>query len=89
MRSLHDRLFVEPVRRVVAQEVENASIRLEASIDEARRDLERLLGDVADGNDQMAEAIGRSLTRLGAETEALHDELRRLGRDQGEPEPPR
>ncbi len=64
MRSLHDRLFVDPVRRVVAQEVENASVRMEASIDEARRDLERILGDLADANDQVAEAIGRSLTRL-------------------------
>ncbi len=88
MRSLHDRLFVEPVRRVVTQEVENASVRLEASIDEARRDLERILGDLADANDQVAEAIGRSLTRLSAETEVLHDELRRLGRGPGEPEPP-
>jgi hypothetical protein len=89
MRSLHDRLFVDPVRRVVAQEVENASLRIEASVDEARRDLQRILGDLADANDQVAEAIGRSLTRLSAEAEALHEELRRLGRAPGEPEPPR
>ena len=89
MRSLHDRLFVDPVRRVVAQEVENASVRLEASFDEAHRDLQRILGDLADANDQVAEAIGRSLIRLRAETEALQDELRRLDRAPGEPEPPR
>jgi len=89
VRSLHDRLFVDPVRRVVAQEVENASVRLVASFEEAHRDLTRILGDLADANDQVAEAIGRSLTRLSAETETLHDELRRLGRTPAEPEPPR
>jgi len=89
VRSLHDRLFVDPVRRVVAQEVENASVRLEASFEEARLDLHRVLGDLADANDQVAEAIGRSLTRLRAETEALQDELRRLGRAPGDPEPQR
>ena len=89
MRSLHDRLFVDPVRRVVAQEVENASIGLVARFEEVHRDLTRLLGDLADANDQVAEAIGRSLTRLSAETEALQGELRRLGRTTAEPEPPR
>ena len=88
VRSWHDRLFVDPVRRVVAQEVENASVRLVASFGEATGELRRILGDVADANDQVAEAIGRSLTRLSAETEALHEELRRLGRTPGEPEPP-
>ena len=88
MRSLHDRLFVDPVRRVVAQEVENASIRLVASFEETHRDLQRILGDLADANDQVAEAIGRSLTRLRAETEALQSELHRLTGNPGEPEPP-
>jgi ABC-type transporter Mla subunit MlaD len=88
VRSLHDKLFVDPVRRVVAQEVENASVRLVASFEEVHQDLRRILGDLADANDQVAEAIGRSLTRLSAETEALHDELHRLGRAPGEPEPP-
>jgi hypothetical protein len=88
VRSWHDRFIVEPVRRVVAQEVENASVRLEASFAEATEELRRILGDVADANDQVAEAIGRSLTRLSAETEALHEELRHLGRPPGEPEPP-
>jgi hypothetical protein len=88
VRSWHDRFFVEPVRRVVAQEVENASIRLVASFGEATEELRRILGDLADANDQVAEALGRSLTRLSAETEALHEELRRLGRSPGQPEPP-
>jgi hypothetical protein len=88
VRSWHDRLFVDPVRRVVAQEVENASVRLVASFGEATEELRRILGDLADANDQVAEAIGRSLTRLSAETEALHQELRLLGRSPGEPEPP-
>jgi hypothetical protein len=88
VRSWHDRFFVEPVRRVVAQEVENASIRLVASFGEATEELRRILGDLADANDQVAEALGRSLTRLNAETEALHEELRRLGRSPGQPEPP-
>ena len=88
VRSWHDRFFVEPVRRVVAQEVENASIRLVASFGEATEELRRILGDLADANDQVAEALGRSLTRLTAETEALHEELRRLGRSPGQPEPP-
>jgi hypothetical protein len=88
VRSLHDRLFVDPVRRVVAQEVENASVRLETSFQEAHHDLARILGDLADANDQVAEALGRSLTRLRAETEALQHELQRLGRAPGEPEPP-
>ncbi len=88
VRSWHDRFFVEPVRRVVAQEVENASIRLVASFGEATEELRRVLGDLADANDQVAEALGRSLTRLSAETEALHEELRRLGRSPGQPEPP-
>jgi phosphoserine phosphatase len=88
-RSWHDKLIVDPVRRVVAQEVENASVRLMASFDEAHRDLRRILGDLADANDQVAEAVGRSLTRLSAETEALYEELRRLGRGSGAPEPPR
>ncbi len=79
---------MDPVRRVVAQEVENASVRLVASFEEATGELRRILGDLADANDQVAEAIGRSLTRLSAETEALHEELRRLGRTPGEPEPP-
>ncbi len=88
MRSWHERLFVEPVRRVVAQEVENASVRLVASFAEATEELRRIIGDLADADDQVAEALGRSLTRLSAETEALHEELRRLGRPPGEPEPP-
>jgi hypothetical protein len=88
VRSWHDRLFVDPVRRVVAQEVENASVRLVASFGEATEELQRILGDLADANDQVAEAIGRSLTRLSAETEALHEELRHLGRPPGGPEPP-
>ena len=88
VRSWHDRFFVEPVRRVVAQEVENASIRLVASFGEATEEMRRILGDLADANDQVAEALGRSLTRLSAETEALHEELRRLGRSPGQPEPP-
>jgi hypothetical protein len=88
VRSLHDRFFVEPVRRVVAQEVENASVRMTAAYEEAHRDLVRILGDLADANDQVAEAIGRSLTRLSAETEALHHELKRLGGAPGAPGPP-
>jgi len=88
VRSWHDRFFVEPVRRVVAQEVENASVRLVASFGEATEELRRILGDLGDANDQVAEALGRSLTRLSAETEALHEELRRLGPSRGEPESP-
>jgi phosphoserine phosphatase len=88
VRNMHDKLFVDPVRRVVAQEVEHASTRLVASFAEANEDLRRILGDLADANDQVAEAIGRSLTRLSAETELLHQELRRLGRA-GEADPPR
>jgi hypothetical protein len=88
VRSWHDRLFVDPVRRVVAQEVENASIRMATSFSEATEELRRILSDVADANDQVAEAIGRTLTRLSAETEALHEELRHLGRPAGGPEPP-
>lgn len=88
MRSWHDRLIVDPVRRVVAQEVENASIRMATSFTEATEELRRILGDVADANDQVAEAIGRTLTRLSAETEALHEELRHLGRPADGREPP-
>lgn len=88
VRSWHERLFVDPVRRVVAQEVENASVRLVTSFGEATEELRRILGDLGDANDQVAEAIGRSLTRLSAETEALHEELRHLGRPPGQPEPP-
>jgi hypothetical protein len=88
VRSWHDRLVVEPVRRVVAQEVENASVRLVASFEEATEELRRIIGDLADANDQVAEALGRSLTRLSAETEALHEELRHLGRSPGAPDPP-
>lgn len=88
MRSWHDRFIVDPVRRVVAQEVENASFRLVAAFGEATDELRRILGDVADANDQVAEALGRSVARLTAETEALHEELRNLGRSPGEPEPP-
>jgi phosphoserine phosphatase len=89
VRNMHDKLFVDPVRRVVAQEVEQASTRLVASFAEANEDLRRILGDLADANDQVAEAVGRSLTRLSAETELLHQELRRLGRAGGEADPPR
>ena len=89
VRNMHDKLFVDPVRRVVAQEVENASTRLTASFAEANEDLRRILGGLADANDQVAEAIGRSLTRLSAETELLHQELRRLGRAGGAADPPR
>jgi ribosomal protein L18 len=88
MRSWHDRFIVDPVRRVVAQEVENASVRLVAAFSETTAELRRILGDVADGNDQVAEALGRSVARLSAETEALHEELRSLGRPPGEPDPP-
>ena len=88
MRSLHDRFFVDPVRRVVAQEVGNATVRLEASFEEAHQDLQRILGDLADANDQVAEALGRSLTRLRGETEALQEALRLLAPATGEPEPP-
>jgi hypothetical protein len=88
IRSWHDRFIVEPVRRVVAQEVENASVRLVAAFGEATDELRRILGDVADANDQVAEALGRSVARLSAETEALHEELRNLGRPPGEPDPP-
>jgi hypothetical protein len=88
MRSWHDRFIVDPVRRVVAQEIENASVGLMAAFDEATGELRRILGDVADANDQVAEALGRSVARLSAETEALHEELRHLGRRPGEPDPP-
>jgi hypothetical protein len=88
IRSWHDRFIVEPVRRVVVQEVENASVRLVAAFGEATDELRRILGDVADANDQVAEALGRSVARLSAETEALHEELRNLGRPPGAPDPP-
>jgi hypothetical protein len=89
VRSWHDRLFVEPVRRVVAQELEHVSLRLETSLQAVHGDLRRILSDLADADDQVAEAIGRSLTRLSAETEALGDELQRLNADVGKPDPPR
>jgi hypothetical protein len=86
LRSLHHRLFVAPVTRIVAHEVDEASARLAAVLDEANRDIHRILGDFADANDQVAEAIGRSLTRLAAEVEALQRELPELARGAYEPD---
>ena len=87
-RSLHDRLVVAPVRRVVAQELADTSARMLSAFDEAHRDLRRILADLADANDQVAESIGRSLTRLGAEIDVLHDRLPVAGGTGGDPEPP-
>jgi hypothetical protein len=88
IRSWHERFIVDPIRRVVVQEVENASIKLVAAYGHEAEELRRILGDMADANDQVAEALGRSVARLTAETEALHEQLRNLGRRPGEPDPP-
>ena len=87
---------VEEVRELAAQSYERdhdpagPGRQLGAIVASGNRteELRRILGDVADANDQVAEASGRSLTRLSAETERLHEELRHLGRPPGEPEPP-
>ena len=79
-RSWHDRYFVAPVRRIVAQELEVASERMATAFEEANQDLRRILGDMADAEDQVAESIGRTLTRLGAEIEVLQSELHHIGR---------
>ena len=87
VRSVHQRLFVAPVRRAVAEEVARAGAQLMQAVGDADREVRRLLGDLADANDQVAEAIGRSLIRLSAEIEVLHGELGRLGVKADEPGP--
>lgn len=87
-RSLHDRLVVAPVRRIVAQELADTSARMLSAFDEAHRDLRRILSDLADANDQVAEAIGRSLTRLGAEIDVLQDQLPAVDATGHDPDPP-
>lgn len=85
MRSLHDRLLVDPVRRVVAQEMEQVTARLVAEFERSDRDLRRILTDMADADDQVAEAIGRTLVRLSAEIERFRQELR--GTEEGTDRP--
>jgi hypothetical protein len=87
-RSLHDKLVIGPVRRIVAQELADTSARMLSAFDEAHDDLRRILSDLADANDQVAEAIGRSLTRLGAEIDVLHDRLPAADGTGHDPEPP-
>jgi hypothetical protein len=60
--------------------MENASIRLSVTVDEASRDLRRILGDIVDANDEVAESIGRNLVRLSAELDALREQLVGLDR---------
>ncbi len=76
VRSLHDRLLVDPVRRVVAQEMEQVTARLVAEFERSDRDLRRILTDMADADDQVAESIGRTLVRLSAEIELFRREWR-------------
>lgn len=88
LRSVHSRLFVDPVRRVVRDEVTEATERLADSVADQHRELRRTVQDLADAGDQVAEAIGRSLVRLSAELEALQDELTRLEAGSGHPPAP-
>ncbi|HXW39408.1 MAG TPA: hypothetical protein VEJ44_06915 [Acidimicrobiales bacterium] len=88
LRSVHSRLFVDPVRRVVHNEVTEVTERLADTVADNDRELRRTLQDLADAGDQVAEAIGRSLVRLSAEIEALQDELTRLKEASGTGEPP-
>jgi len=43
-------------------------------------DLRRILGDIVDANDEVAESIGRNLVRLSAELDALREQLVGLDR---------
>ena len=80
VRSVHHKLFVAPVTRAITNEMENASIRLSVTVDEASRDLRRILGDIVDANDEVAESIGRNLVRRSAELDALREQLVGLDR---------
>lgn len=86
MRSWHDRLLVDPVRRVVAQEMEQVTGRLVAEVERSDRDLRRILTDMADADDQVAEAIGRTLVRLSSEIEQFRRELGNTDGASGRPD---
>ena len=69
-RAVRERALGSLIRQVAADSV--AEIR--GSIAE----IERVLGDQGDAADEVAETIGRSLTRLSAEITALTAEMDRL-----------
>jgi hypothetical protein len=78
-------LIVTPIHRAVALEMEGTRQSLLAVIDAGQQDITRILRDFADANDQVAEALGRSLVRLSSQLEHLQDELDGMRIGTGDP----
>ena len=70
LRSVRERALGTLIRQVAAESV--AEVR--ANIDE----IERILANQGDAADEVAETIGRTLTRLSSELTALTAEVARL-----------
>lgn len=72
--QLRDRAIGGLIRTIAANTADEAVGRVSSRID----DVERILGDQGDAADEVAEVIGRTLTRLSAEVTALNSEIAQL-----------
>jgi prefoldin subunit 5 len=69
--QLRERAIGGLIRTIAANTADEAVGRVDARI----REVERILGDQGDAADEVAEIIGRTLTRLSAEVTALTSEV--------------
>jgi glycosyltransferase involved in cell wall biosynthesis len=69
--QLRERAIGGLIRTIAANTADDAVGRVDARI----REVERILGDQGDAADEVAEIIGRTLTRLSAEVTALTSEV--------------
>ena len=67
-----------PIHRAVALEMEGTRRSLVEVIATGQEEVTRILSDFADANDQVAEALGRTLVRLAAQLETLQEDLDRM-----------
>lgn len=74
MRAAHSRLFAPSVRSTVA----GTATEVNRSLLPELAELRRILGDQGDAADEVAEALGRTMTRLSAEVTDLTEEVVRL-----------
>jgi len=70
LRSIRDRALGSLIRQVAADSV--------AEVKASMAEIERILGYQGDAADEVAETIGRTLTRLTSELTALTAEVARL-----------
>lgn len=74
LRSVRERALGALIRQVAADTAERSVAEINARISETQR----IIADQGDAADEVAETIGRTLTRLSAEVTALASEVERL-----------